>query len=60
MAKQGSAGPSKEPGPADKKSNSGDTKGYPDENPGREDAQSGKQSKTAPAAEDIGKRKPSR
>lgn len=32
-------------GPADKKSNSGDTKGYPDENPGRNDPQAGKAGK---------------
>ena len=35
-------GPRTEPGPADKKSNSGDTKGYPEENPGRQGPQAGK------------------
>ena len=36
------------------KRNSGDTKGYAEENPGRHQAQSGKEAKARKAAEDVG------
>ena len=39
------------------KTNSGDTKGYAEENPGRQPYQAGKQTKQASAAEEIASRK---
>jgi hypothetical protein len=36
------------------KRNSGDTKGYAEENPGRHHSQSGKDAKTRKAAENVG------
>ena len=44
-------------GPARTKRNSGDTKGYPEENPGRRGAQTGKAAKQHTSAEDIGTRR---
>ncbi len=41
-------------GPARNKPNSGDTKGYPEENPGRHGPQSGKAAKQHKSAEEIG------
>jgi hypothetical protein len=37
-----------------RKRNSGDTKGYADENPGRHGAQAGKDAKTRKRAENVG------
>jgi hypothetical protein len=45
------------PGPTAKKRNSGDTKGYADENPGRHDPQAGKSAKQARSGEDVAKGK---
>lgn len=41
-------------GPAQKKRNSGDTKGYAEESPGRHDVQSGKAAQKDKSAEEIG------
>jgi hypothetical protein len=43
-------------GPA-RKRNSGDTKGYADENPGRHASQAGKEAKARISAENVGTRK---
>jgi hypothetical protein len=40
-----------------RKLNSGDTKGYADENPGRHEVQSGKEAKARKSAENVGTRK---